>query len=114
MNSALTASVSTGNDTLLVDSGASKHMTGYKESVSSLEKKESPHKVMLGDDSQYPIKGMEEASYKLDSGKSMKMKYVLYVPGLNNNLLFISSLDKKCFKVTLWMEKSSCGQNEKL
>ena len=28
-------------------------MTGYKESVSSLEKKESPHKIMLGYDSQY-------------------------------------------------------------
>ena len=76
--SALTGSVSPGNGTWLVDSDASKHMTGYKESLSCLEKKESPHKVMLGDDSQYPVKGMEEASYKLDSGKSMKMKYFLY------------------------------------
>jgi hypothetical protein len=41
-----------------VDSGASKHMTGYKESLSHLIQKESPHKVKLGDDYQYPIKGM--------------------------------------------------------
>ena len=54
---------------------------------------------MLGDDSQYPIKGMGEASYKLDSGKSMKMKDVLYVPGLKKNLLSISALDKRGFRV---------------
>ena len=57
-------------------------MTGYKDSLSCLVQKDSPHKVMLGDYSQYPIKGMGEASYKLDSRKSMKMKDVLYVPGL--------------------------------
>ena len=34
----------------------------------------------------------------MDSGKSMNMKDVLYVPGIKKNLLFISSLDKKGFK----------------
>ena len=61
--SALTGSVSPGNETWLIGSGASKHMTGYKDSLSCLVQKDSPHKVMLGDDSQYPIKGMGEASY---------------------------------------------------
>ena len=75
-------------------------MTGYKDLLSCLVQKDSPHKVMLGDYSQYPIKGMGEASYKLDSGKSMKMKYVMYVPGLKKNILSISSsLDKKGFRV---------------
>ena len=96
---ALTGSVSPGNDTWLVDSGASKHMTGYKDSLSCLIQKDSPHKVMLGDDSRYPIKEMGEASYKLDFGKSMKMKDVLYVPGLKKNLLSISALDKRGFRV---------------
>ena len=80
--SALTGSVSPGNDTSLVDSGASKHMTGYKDSLSCLVQKESPHKVMLRDDSQYPIKGIGEESYKLDSGKPMKMKDFMYLPRL--------------------------------
>jgi hypothetical protein len=53
----------------------------------------------LGDDYQYPIKGVGEASYKLDSGKPMKMKEVLYVPGLKKNLLSISSLDEKGYRV---------------
>ena len=79
---------------MVVDSGVSKHTTGYKDSLSCLVQKDSPHIVMLGDDSQYPIKGMGEASYKLDSGNSMKMKDVLYVPRLKNKLIYISSLDK--------------------
>ena len=54
--STLTGSVSLGNDTWLVDSGASKHMIGYQDSLSCLEHRDSPHKVMLGDDYQYSIK----------------------------------------------------------
>ena len=42
---------------------------------------------------------MGEASYKLDFGNSMKMKDILYVPGLKKNLLSISALDKKGFIV---------------
>ena len=99
MISDLSFSISPGNDTWLVDSGASKHMTGSKEALTSLVKKDSPHKVKLGDDSQYPIRDLGEASYKLDSGKSIKMKDVLFVPGLKKNLLSISALEKKGFKV---------------
>jgi hypothetical protein len=40
-----------------------------------------------------------ESTYKLDSGTPMKMKDVLYVPSLTNNLLSILSLDKKGFRV---------------
>ena len=36
---------------------------------------------------------------KLDSGNPLKMKEVLYVPSLKNNLLSISTLDKKGFRV---------------
>ena len=39
--SALTSTVTHGNDTWLVDSGAYKHMTGYKDYLSTLVKKES-------------------------------------------------------------------------
>jgi hypothetical protein len=56
--------------------------------------------VSLRDDYQYPIKGMGESTYKLDLGTLMRMKDVLYVPGLKNNLIYISSLDKKGFKVS--------------
>ena len=55
--------------------------------------------MKLVDDYQYPIKGSGEASYKLDSGKSLKMKDVLYVPGLKKNILSISALFAKGIRV---------------
>jgi hypothetical protein len=76
-------------------------MTVYEDSLYKLIHKDSPHKVKLGDDYQYPIKGVGEASCKLKLGKPMKMKKVLYVPGLKKNLLLISTLDKKGFRVAL-------------
>ena len=81
-----------GSNDWLIDSGASKHMIGFKESFVILSEHESPHKVKLGDDYRYPIKGSGECSYKLDSEKSMTMKEVLFVLGLKKNLLSISSL----------------------
>ena len=59
--SALTGTVSHGSNDWLIDSGASKHMTGFKESFVKLSEHESPHKVKLGDDYQYPIKGSGES-----------------------------------------------------
>ena len=84
MISALTGNITHGSDDWLIDNVASKHMTGFKESFVKLSKHESPHKVKLGDDYQYPIKGSGEYSYKLDSGKSLTMKEVLFVLGLKN------------------------------
>ena len=63
--------------------------------MSKLSGHESPHKVKVGDDYQYPIKGSGESSYKLDSINSMKMKDVFFVPKLKNNILSISTLDAK-------------------
>ena len=60
--STLTGTISHGSNNWLVDSGASKHMMGYKESFVNMSKHESPHKVKFGDDYQYPIKGSGEAS----------------------------------------------------
>ena len=77
----LFGSVTHGEDTWLIDSGASKHMTGKKQTLPRLEEKNSPQKVSLGNYYQYPIKGIGESRYNLDSGNSMKMKESMYVPG---------------------------------
>ena len=107
----LTGSVSHGSGTWLIDSGSSKNMTGCKYSFSCLTQKYYPHKVQLGYDYQYPIKGMGESSYKIKTRNSMKMKEVLYVPGLKKNIISIASLDKKGFivsfidsEVIMWMK----------
>ena len=96
---ALSGSLTLGEDTWLIDSGASKHMTGQRDILSSLTEKYFTQKVSLVNDYQYPIKGMGESTYKLDPTTLMRMNDVLYVPGLTKNLLSISSLDKKGFRV---------------
>ena len=53
--STLTLTITHGSNDWLVDSGASKHMTGNKESFVNMSEHESPHKVKLWDDYQYPI-----------------------------------------------------------
>ena len=98
--SILTRTISHGSNDWLVDSGASKHMNGYKESLVNMSEYDSPHKVKLGDDYQYPIKEIGEASYKLDSRKSFKMKDVISVPGLKKKLLSIYALDAKGIRVS--------------
>ena len=93
--STLTDTISHGRNDWLLDSGSSKHMTGYKQSFINMSENESPHKVKLGGDYQYHIKGSGEASYKLESRKYLKMKDVLYVPELKKNILYIFALDAK-------------------
>ena len=56
----LTSTITHGNNDWLVDNGASKHMTGYKESFINLSEHESPHKVKLAYYYQYSIKGSGE------------------------------------------------------
>jgi hypothetical protein len=56
--------------------------------------------VTLGDDYQYPIKGVGESNHKLNSGNSLKIKDILYVPGFTKNLLSVSYLEKKGFRVS--------------
>ena len=97
--SALSGSVAPGEDTWIIDSGASKHMIGKKKNLPILEENKYPRKVLLGDDYQYPIKGIGESSYKIDSTTSMNMKEVLSVLGLKKNLLSISAIDKKGYRV---------------
>jgi hypothetical protein len=48
--SALSGSVTPGEDTWLIDNGASKHMTGQKDILSSLTENDFPQKFSLGDD----------------------------------------------------------------
>ena len=75
-------------------------MTRFKESFVKLPEHESPYKVKLGHDYQYPINGSGESSYKLESGNSIMMKDVLFVQGLKKNLLSISALDAKGMRVS--------------
>ena len=54
--SSFTGNVTHGINDWLIYSGDSKHMMRFKESFVKLFEHDSPHKVKLGDDYQYPIK----------------------------------------------------------
>jgi hypothetical protein len=60
--SALSGLVSPGEDTSLINNGASKHMTGHRNILSSLTENNFPQKVTLGYDCQYPIEGIGESN----------------------------------------------------
>ena len=53
--STLTGTVSHGSNDWIIDSGASSHITLFKESFVKMSEHESPLKVKLGDDYQCPI-----------------------------------------------------------
>jgi hypothetical protein len=98
--SALLRYVTPREDTWLIDNGASKHMTGQTKIISCILEKNFSQKVTIGYDYRYPIKGVGESNHKLNLGNSLKMKGVLYVPGLKKNLLFILDLENNGFRVS--------------
>ena len=81
-----------GPKTWLVDSGASKHMTRYKEILSDFETKYFAEQVELGDEKCYNIEGVGSISFRLESGARLHVDEVLYVPGLKKNFLSVKSL----------------------
>jgi len=56
-----TLSTASPPDTLdhwLIDSGASRHFTGYKEALSNLVEKKTNLEIILGDNATYPVKAI--------------------------------------------------------
>jgi hypothetical protein len=110
---ALSSTVITGPKTWLVDSGSSKHMTGYKEILSDFKKKSFAEEVELGDDKCYKIEGVGSISFRLESGAMLHVDEVLYVPGLRKNQLSVATLEDKGYwvifkdgKALLWAKGS--------
>jgi hypothetical protein len=60
---ALSGTVPTDSDIWLIDSGASRHMTGYREHLTDLVEKESRLHVVLGDNARYTLKGVRTSSF---------------------------------------------------
>ena len=97
--SALSGTVPTNNNVQLIGSGASRHMTGYKEHLIELVEKDSRLHVVLGNDARYVLKGIGTTSLQLYSGIPLHLSDVLFVPGMRRNLVSISTLEDKGYKV---------------
>jgi hypothetical protein len=83
------------DDTWLINSGHSRHMTGDHGNFSSIKEKETSHKVELGYNNSYAIKGIGQATIKMELGNSIHISNVLYVPGFKKNLVYILFLEDK-------------------
>ena len=56
-------------DVWLIDSGASRHLTGFKEALSDLIEKDTNMKINLGDNATYPVKGTWTVTLHLSQGQ---------------------------------------------
>jgi hypothetical protein len=84
----------------LIDSGASRHMTGIINHLTHFIEKETHLHVVLGDDARYSVRGVGTSTFQLDLDMQLKLEEVLYVPGMKKNLVSISALEDKCYKIT--------------
>jgi hypothetical protein len=69
-----------------LDSGASFHMTGDKESFIDLEERDLRMHIEMGDDGKYSATGIGTISFQRESGKTFQLKNVMHVPGLKKKL----------------------------
>ena len=86
-------------DVWLIDSGASRDLTGYKEALSDLVEKDTNQEIIRGDNTTYPVKGTGTATLHLSQGQVLHLQDVLYVLDLKKNLVSISAMEDKGFNV---------------
>jgi hypothetical protein len=98
--STLSGMVPINDNTWLIDSGASRHMAGIRNHQTHFIEKETHLHVVLGDDARYNVRGVGTSTFQLDSYMHLKLEEVLYVPGMKINLVSISTLEEKCYKIT--------------
>ena len=53
----------------------------------------------MGDDARYAVKGAGATSFQFDSGKTLRMRDVLLVPGMTSNLIAVSALEDEGYDV---------------
>eukprot|EP00253_Pinus_taeda_P033869 PITA_33869 len=71
----------------------------YKEALSNLIEKETNLEIILGDNATYLVKGVGNVTLQLNQGNAIHLQVVLYVPDLKKNLVSISTMEDKGFKV---------------
>ena len=64
-------------DVWLIDSGASRYLTSYKEALSDLVEKDTNLEIILGDNATYLVKGTGTVTLHLSRGQVIRLKDVL-------------------------------------
>lgn len=83
-----------------VDSEASRHMTAVREQFTQFSEKELNLEVELGDNRIVEAVGVGIVSFQRESLPPLKLKEVLYVPGLKKNLVSVSTIEDQGYEVT--------------
>ena len=86
-------------DVWLIDSGASRHIIGFKEALSHMVEKDTNLEIILGDNATYPMKGTGTMTLHLSQGQVLRLQDILYVPNLKKNLVSILVMEVKGFNV---------------
>lgn len=74
----------------MVDRGASRHFSKYREVFSNLVERETNLKIIFGDNCTYLVKGFGSVTFYLDYGETVLCD-VMYVLGLKKNIISIST-----------------------
>jgi hypothetical protein len=83
----------------LVDSGASCHMTGARELFDTLTETGPDLCVELGTRAKHSVRGSGTVSFRLDSGETLRVSNVLWVPELRRSVLSVSEIERKGYHV---------------
>ena len=82
-----------------IDSGASAHMSSVRECFSELNERGVSMEVELGDDRIVRAMGRGTVSFQRESRPPLRFRDVYYVPGLQKNLLSVSTIEDRVFEV---------------
>ncbi|POM67185.1 Integrase catalytic core protein [Phytophthora palmivora] len=79
----------------LIDSGATSHMTPFREDLFDLEGTVSSIEVTIADGKKLRVAGQGTVRLTSLNGKHIKMMEVLYIPGLDRRLLSVGKLAER-------------------
>ena len=88
-----------------IDSGATRHICGDRNSFVNFQKIESGEKLYMGNASSSMVEGKGDVVMNLTSGKKLTLMDVLFVPEIGKNLVSTSLLSKKGFKLVFESDK---------
>jgi hypothetical protein len=102
-----------------LDSDASFHMMGDRESFIDLEEKDIRIHIEMSDDGKYSEIGIGTITFQRESGKPFQLKNFMHVPGLKKNLVSVTMLEDKGYDVVFssgiaYLRHKETGQVKKI
>lgn len=76
-----------------LDSDALFHRIGHKEFLCDLEEKYLHMHIELGDNEKYTVTKIGTLTFQREIGSSLRLKDVMFFPGLKKNLIFVAVLE---------------------